>query len=83
MGRTIQTQKGKAKWYDLPLTEQEIERGNTIGEFEESSKDEQKSAYIRMHTPRSSRAHQTCDNPGVVASLRSAVDLGTPYIDAR
>lgn len=51
MGRTIQTQKGKAKWYDLPLTEQEIERGNTIGEFEESSKDEQKSAYIRMHTP--------------------------------
>ena len=46
MGRTIQTQKGKAKWYDLPLTEQEIERGNTIGEFEESSKDEQKSAYI-------------------------------------
>lgn len=32
MGRTIQTQKGKARWYDLPLTEQEIERGNTIGE---------------------------------------------------
>ncbi|CAN0181592.1 unnamed protein product, partial [Ectocarpus fasciculatus] len=31
MGRTIQTQKGKAKWYDLPLTEQEIERGNAVG----------------------------------------------------
>lgn len=31
MGRTIQTQKGKAKWYDLPMTEQEIERGNAVG----------------------------------------------------
>lgn len=33
MGRTIKTQRGKAKWYDLPLTEQEIERGNAIGEL--------------------------------------------------
>lgn len=33
MGRTIQTQRGKAKWYDLPLTEQEMERGNAIGEW--------------------------------------------------
>lgn len=32
MGRTILTQKGKTKWYDLPLTEQEIEHGNTVGE---------------------------------------------------
>lgn len=31
MGRTIQTQKGKSRWYDLPMTEQEIERGNAIG----------------------------------------------------
>lgn len=34
MGRTIQTQKGKAKWYDLPLTEQEIERGSSIGKWQ-------------------------------------------------
>lgn len=32
MGRTILTQKGKTKWYDLPLTEQEIEHGGTVGE---------------------------------------------------
>lgn len=32
MGRTIATQKGMAKWYDLPLTEEEIERGNSVGE---------------------------------------------------
>ncbi|CAM9412157.1 unnamed protein product, partial [Sphacelaria rigidula] len=31
MGRTIQTDKEVTKWYDLPLTEEEIERGNTLG----------------------------------------------------
>lgn len=32
MGRTIRTQKGKTRWYDLPLTEEEIEQGRSIGE---------------------------------------------------
>lgn len=31
MGRTIQTEKGVEKWYDLPMTEEEIERGNALG----------------------------------------------------
>lgn len=32
MGRTILTQKGVARWYDLPLTEEEIVRGHAVGE---------------------------------------------------
>ena len=59
MGRTIQTQKGKAKWYDLPLTEQEIERGNTIGKFGRTDRHQEKSIVEHVPVSRGMYAHPT------------------------